>query len=702
MSNRYRRAIKSLRSSDNKRRKLTEDRPTNNTTGLYVIEPDNNEFADLQLVDFGQDDSATDTTGLFDSDGTILTIEPPDELGDHSFILGPMVSQYYAYTSPSWTMIGYVNQSARKAVNLGRITGRLENWDGESGFTSYGQLTIEQARWFRDTYRKDDYYIFYPGPPVGPADEFGRYRCSITGTPKRGRTPGDYGDQDRAGYPWGPLFGPKGPKNGKKNFNTGEEGEQGNPFLEALKNLGKSLVNTLEKLMLPKEIFDNIVTNYSRQNIEAALAVAGKIIGAESASNTMLAYNKFMANPNGPGSSPSNPFPINSTLSRSDLNKFAPLAKYAKTEIESLRKFASSDEAKEYMPDTKQMREFGLAGKTKLQAEIELLEDRISSRSQQIIDTSYGLKNSLHYGLKTKVDMETGEIKLTKGYQFRSGGSVQTFEKTPLGQVMTKLGIPADTGSTGFAPVGFAAAALGMPNAKLHGGIYNAPPMYYELNLGVISEGYDSSGTLLTESRKRILKDVKKPYVAPEQPTKFKVKPTGRKNRVVGADLMNNVEVPASFKPQPKLWRKKDYQANVRASQEVKNEVLELVGTSDHYWEYLTETKRKKAQEERNIRMAEEFEKQMWVLYEQEMNKQNKLDKLTSSIKKSKDIAPEYPKNPPPEMVNGWHPEYGNRGNYYNKLDPQSAEAMPSTGNAEIDDKVRKAKKIKKILGKKA
>ena len=219
---------------------------------------------------------------------------------------------------------------------------------------------------------------------------------------------------------------------------------------------------------------------------------------------------------------------------------------------------------------------------------------------------------------------------------------------------------------------------------------------------GVSESNRHGGKSLLTESRKRILKDIKKPYVAPEQPTKFKVKPTGRKNRVVGADLMNNVEVPASFKPQPKLWRKKDYQANVRASQEVKNEVLELVGTSDHYWEYLTETKRKKALEERNIRMAEEFEKQMWVLYEQEMNKQTKLDKLTSSVKKSKDIAPEYPKNPPPEMVNGWHPEYGNRGNYYNKLDPQSAEAMPSTGNAEIDDKVRKAKKIKKILGKKA
>ena len=52
-------------------------------------------------------------------------------------------------------------------------------------------------------------------------------------------------------------------------------------------------------------------------------------------------------------------------------------------------------------------------------------------------------------------------------------------------------------------------------------------------------------------------------------------------------------------------------------------------------------------------------------------------------------------------MVNGWHPNYGKDGGYYNKLDPQSAESMPSTGNPEIDAKVQKAKRIKKVLGKK-
>ena len=54
-----------------------------------------------------------------------------------------------------------------------------------------------------------------------------------------------------------------------------------------------------------------------------------------------------------------------------------------------------------------------------------------------------------------------------------------------------------------------------------------------------------------------------------------------------------------------------------------------------------------------------------------------------------------YPNEPPPEMVNGWHPDLvdGKKvADRYNKLDPQSANAMPPTGNPEIDKKVNKAK----------
>ena len=171
-----------------------------------------------RTADFTQDGDGAegyegkDTTGLFLTDGTILTIEPP---GDTSYILGPMASMWYAWGN--FTQIGYIRQSDRKMVNLARIRGELGSWDGESNFTSYGQLTLEQAVWFQGTPKLNgadndtpNYRAFYPGPPSNTPDQYGRYECVITGTAKpateeRGsRTPPTMGNPEEAGFPWIP------------------------------------------------------------------------------------------------------------------------------------------------------------------------------------------------------------------------------------------------------------------------------------------------------------------------------------------------------------------------------------------------------------------------------------------------------------------------------------------------------------------
>ena len=63
-----------------------------------------------------------------------------------------------------------------------------------------------------------------------------------------------------------------------------------------------------------------------------------------------------------------------------------------------------------------------------------------------------------------------------------------------------------------------------------------------------------------------------------------------------------------------------------------------------------------------------------------------------------KDIKPEFPKDPPPELdpETGMHPEYGKHVSRYKKLDPHSADAMPDTGDPEIDAEVMKQKSGKK------
>ena len=265
------------------------------------------------------------------------------------------------------------------------------------------------------------------------------------------------------------------------------------------------------------------------------------------------------------------------------------------------------------------------------------------------------------------------------------------------------------------------------------------------------------SREVLSESRKKILRDIKKPYKLPEIPKqKYNIKPNViGSNRVINSDLMKKAEVPSSFKkPEERLWGKYEKKKNARNSQEKKNEVLDHLGTSDHAWEWLTETSRNKnneimygnfgeknkkskskvvrreevkgdtllfivdengknhhiLQSELSVKIANEFEKELFDAYFQEhetMQYDNDplFKKVASKLKKEIDYPDKpskagYPNQPPPEMVNGWHPEYGKDKGYYNKLDPHSAEAMPSTGNSKIDAKVRKARRSKKNLGK--
>jgi hypothetical protein len=210
-----------------------------------------------------------------------------------------------------------------------------------------------------------------------------------------------------------------------------------------------------------------------------------------------------------------------------------------------------------------------------------------------------------------------------------------------------------------------------------------------------------------TPNQKRILREIKKPVQVKEMPTKFKVKPTGRKNKSVGVDMMNIPSAPKEFKQPPNMWGKKDYLKNVKASQERKNQVLELVGAAEHHWTYLTEDRRKKQQEKINEMMSAEFDRSLDLMYENyKKSADGKAEKLVDKIRSK--VKPEYPENPPPGLdpETGMHPKYGKHYKH-DKLDPHSAEAMPLTGDPVIDDNVKKAhdpikkeRKVKNLIGK--
>ena len=83
-------------------------------------------------------------------------------------------------------------------------------------------------------------------------------------------------------------------------------------------------------------------------------------------------------------------------------------------------------------------------------------------------------------------------------------------------------------------------------------------------------------------------------------------------------------------------------------------------------------------------------------------NKKKSFKDITKKIPGYYDGKPAplgFPMNPPPETINGYHPDLvtskgqKKQSNRYNRLDPASAKAMPPTGNPHIDKKVRAAAK---------
>jgi len=234
---------------------------------------------------------------------------------------------------------------------------------------------------------------------------------------------------------------------------------------------------------------------------------------------------------------------------------------------------------------------------------------------------------------------------------------------------------------------------------------------------GKIKESFN-----LTESRKKILREVKKPYALPEYPKqklkKYKPNFAGKYSPQNTPDVTACKESDEGVRAKNaagQMWRTKDRYWSRYQSTERMNVVYDQVGHGDQYWEMIineNQNKKKirdrKVQEHLNILAHERAmlkeNPNFKSPFREKIQEQETLDapndplfnRVSKKLKLVIDYPDKpskngYPNTPPPEMVNGFHPEYGQDKGFYNKLDPQSANAMPSTGNPEIDAKVQKA-----------
>jgi len=779
MTNRYSRALKQLKNkSIDEKLELLSEIPTNSSGGLYVDTP--GVYTTLPITnpvgeagtpanlnqdgDGAEGYAGADTTGLFKEDGTVLTVVPP---GDNSYILGPMISMWYAWAN--YTQIGYVRQSDRKMVNLGRIVGEMSDWDGSSGFTGYGQMSVEQAAWYQSQSRQD-YRAFYPGPPSNPADQYGRYIGSIISgsrfaitfrQPSVAHTPGTQRGPD-PGDVLSLLLGTDDSKifDALSNFidsilNT-PLAVQGKTFLGYLTNLLPEIIDNnflgqdyVDKSFadmklgydntgkLISQVGDNVIGSGQYPTYDPAKNIVDlsytydfKKNSEEFKDKEGLAgglageFQKGVYNALGP-------YSVDAQVAGGTLlgpitgGIFGTLIQHSKTLGGAQGKKGSITISPQKLQQLNPTAYNQLVNNGTIPADA---ADKPSQNKQVLPDGAdidpakaiESLKQQLPADQRAQLDFQKTMTmdnfnKLSKSDQNKimdnitkqrakkyDGSNYENPDKYTKNLLKSRA---KEAGKTKFKD-GYMIDKDPMTGKERRTPIFSTIPG--RSSMMVLS--HEPQGEVLSENRKRILRDIKKPVKVKEMPTKFKVKPTGRKNKSVGVDMMKIPDVPKQYKPQTNIWGKEDYEANVRASQEKKNEVLELVGAAEHHWTYLTEKKRKEDQEKVNEMMSIEFDKHLELMYENHKIKEERMNKAIKAVKRSNDLAPDYPENPPPQLdpETGMHPKYGKKYKH-DKLDPHSAEAMPPTGNPEIDANVKKAtdakakaRKLKILLGKKA
>ena len=748
-SNKFTKAMRHLRSTqiDERIRALNEG-PTNNTSGYFVIEPDVVTVippvrSDLDLEADDPNLVGKDTSGLFDQSGNPLTEMPP---GDTSFILGPMVSVYFP--DGDYSAIGYIQKDTRKVVNLARIPGPISGWGvggNVEGFTSYSQLTLEQALWYRDKLingNTSTYRVFYIGvfeqlqserdvtdPSAGvDVDQYGRWNGEII-------------DQGEILEP-----GRTEVKPGKKGPDPNMPPGSANPNI--LDGWNKLVSGGLEAL---GNFFEPL----------SALAYAGTAFGAFLMQQQGIT-NYTKDNPYNANLPPQDSQAISDALS--DVMRTIPRERWENLNGNDLKKINDA-----LNPNS---------GPTPSNPDRPANERKNTDEYHNIVN-NIGRSDAFKGQVKVDKDGNPYIAGINDNYVFTNDADASVAGAPELikffGQAFGAQGDPnrAGGGQYDYAGTSEPGALDPSPDAQPYTQIklknmpirVNLPaPTNSNVDKPSFNLGNNFTGGPLPESNvlrktrtKKIINEIKKPYILPEikqEKVKYRPKVNKTGTRSVGDGLMKKAEVPTSFKRiEDTMWKKQERHLNARFSQERKNMILDAVGTSDHAWNWMTEkshTKstnsmyenfntdkkseiisKKKIGNDYIIKMYNEEGKvetitqsvlnerlqKQYELYEQEtLNAPN--DPMIKRIKnrllskidyQDKPAKLGYPNEPPlPLGQDGYHANYGQRMDYYKRLDRHSADTMniPKTGNFEIDKKVnsqttvKRLKKVREIIRK--
>ena len=229
-----------------------------------------------------------------------------------------------------------------------------------------------------------------------------------------------------------------------------------------------------------------------------------------------------------------------------------------------------------------------------------------------------------------------------------------------------------------------------------------------------IKNSYESQGKVLSEDRRfQILKEIKKPFVVPELPKKYKMNFTGKftpQNTPDQTASIKSDELEASGNARGQKWRHHQKYWQGYETTERMNVVYDRVGHGDQAWnKIIGEAKKKNGwrnreiQEQLNIRAHEiammkedpSYVSPFIVVEEVPgIKKDPTFNRIKNRIKKVTDYPDKpskkgYPDTPPQVTAQ----PYKDRSSYYNRLDPISAKSMPLQDDPNIDKKVKAARK---------
>ena len=232
---------------------------------------------------------------------------------------------------------------------------------------------------------------------------------------------------------------------------------------------------------------------------------------------------------------------------------------------------------------------------------------------------------------------------------------------------------------------------------------------------------YKPQGEVLSENKKRLLREIKRPVLIEETPkTKLKGYRPNFKGKFTPQNTPNvtackkSDELALGANARGQKWREEDKYWKGYETTERMNVIHDRMGHSSMAWDAIIDEARNKngwknreIQEQLNRYYALKAEREMGYIQEEEDPNQDEIDKymkdpLVKRVRKrlltqidypDKPSKKGYPDQPPKPQMGGWHSEYGKRKDYYKKLDPVSALAMPTQGDPEIDAEVEKQKK---------